>query len=87
MIACGDDLLQPLAVGVEALQLVLACGSCDVDDALLNLSGTLIVFGILKPPFLQRLLQKLYLLPEDIAPDAASQEPATEDPAPPPTTA
>ena len=76
-----------LLVSVEALQLLLACGSCDVDDALLNLSGTLIVFGILKPPFLQRLLQKLYLLPEDIAPDAASQEPSAEPPAPPTATA
>ena len=70
-------------VAVEALQLLLACGSCDVDDALLNLSGTLIVFGILKIPFLQRLLQKLYLLPEDIP----TQEPAAESPAPPTATA
>ena len=75
-----------MLVAVEALQLLLACGSCDVDDALLNLSGTLIVFGILKIPFLQRLLQKLYLLPEDIAPIAAPQEPAAEEPAPPDAT-
>jgi len=53
-----------LLVAVEALQLLLACGSCDVDDALLNLTGTLIVFGVLKIPFLQRLLMRLYLLPE-----------------------
>ena len=72
-----------MLVAVEALQLFLACGSCDVDDALLNLSGTLIVFGILKIPFLQRLLQKLYLLPEDIP----TQEPAAEIPAPPDATA
>ena len=52
-------------VAVEALQLLLACGSCDVDDVLLNLFGTLSVFGILKIPALQRLLKKLYLLPED----------------------
>ncbi len=37
-------------VAVEALQLLLACGSCDVDDVLLNLTGTLIVFGVLKLP-------------------------------------
>ena len=76
-----------MLVSVEALQLLLACGSCDVDDALLNLSGTLIVFGILKLPFLQRLLQKLYLLPEDITPIAVPQEPAAENPAPPDATA
>ena len=34
-----------LLVAVEALQLLLACGSCDIDDVLLNLVGTLIVFG------------------------------------------
>ena len=56
-----------LLVAVEALQLLLACGSCDVDDVLLNLAGTLILFGILKIPFLQRLLQRLYLLPEPAA--------------------
>ena len=62
-----------LLVAIEALQLLLACGSCDVDDVLLNLAGTLIVFGILKLPFLQRLLQRLYLLPEPIAPAADEQ--------------
>jgi glycopeptide antibiotics resistance protein len=56
-----------LLVAVEALQLLLACGSCDVDDVLLNLAGTLILFGILKIPFLQRLLRRLYLLPEPAA--------------------
>ena len=76
-----------MLVSVEALQLLLACGSCDVDDALLNLSGTLIVFGILKIPFLHRLLQKLYLLPENIAPDTTPQEPSAETPAPPSATA
>ena len=70
-----------MLVAVEALQLLLACGSCDVDDALLNLSGTLIVFGILKIPFLHRLLVKLYLLPEDLAPEPAPQEPNAEEPA------
>ena len=49
---------------VEALQLLLSCGSCDVDDVLLNLVGTLIVYGILKIPLVKRLLARLYLLPE-----------------------
>ena len=67
-----------LLVAVEALQLLLACGSCDIDDVLLNLAGTLIVFGILKIPFLQRLLVRLYLMPEDAkAPE--KMPPATPD--------
>ena len=53
-----------MLVMVEALQLLLSCGSCDVDDILLNLTGTLIVYGILKIPFFKRLLNRLYLLPE-----------------------
>lgn len=52
-------------VAVEALQLALSCGSCDVDDVLLNLVGTLIVFGLLKIPALKWLLTRLYLLPEE----------------------
>jgi len=53
-----------LLVAVEALQLLLACGSCDIDDVLLNLLGTLIVFGLMKIPFVRRLLEKLYLMQE-----------------------
>jgi len=69
-----------LLVAVEAVQLLLACGSCDVDDVILNLAGTLILFGILKLPFLQRLLRQLYLLPE-----SKEQQPAiTSDHTPPP---
>lgn len=60
-------------VAVEAAQLLLACGSCDVDDVLLNLAGTLIVFGILKIPAFQRFLRKLFLLPD---PPAGAEPPA-----------
>lgn len=63
-------------VAVEAAQLLLACGSCDIDDVLLNLTGTLIVFGILKTPALQRLLRKLYLLP-DVPESTEPPAPAT----------
>ncbi len=75
-----------MLVAVEALQLLLACGSCDVDDILLNLTGTLIVFGILKLPFLQRLLQKLYLLPETASqPTSETQDSAAPQDGTPPT--
>jgi glycopeptide antibiotics resistance protein len=65
-----------LLVAVEAAQLLLACGSCDVDDVLLNLSGTLILFGILKIPAIQRLLRRMRLLPEEpkIVEEPASAE-------------
>ena len=57
---------------IEALQLALACGSCDVDDVLLNLTGAMLVFGVLKIPALQRLLKKLYLLPDETKPSVAA---------------
>jgi glycopeptide antibiotics resistance protein len=70
-----------LLIAIEALQLLLACGSCDVDDVLLNLLGTLILFGIFKLPFLQRLLQRLYLLPEEQSPaESVAIESATQAP-------
>ena len=65
-------------VAVEVLQLALACGSCDVDDVLLNLAGTLIVYGLIKIPALQRLLARLYLLPEGAKKAGASAAPAEE---------
>ena len=63
-----------LLVAIEALQLLLACGSCDIDDVLLNLAGTLVVFGILKLPFVHRLLRRLYLMP-DATPTATQEQP------------
>ncbi|MDP3448700.1 MAG: VanZ family protein, partial [Eubacteriales bacterium] len=75
-------------VAVEALQLLLACGSCDIDDVLLNLAGTLIVFGILKLPFVHRLLVRLYLMPEDAeAPEQTPPDAAEVESAPPDATA
>ena len=78
-----------LLVAVEAVQLLLACGSCDVDDVILNLAGTLILFGILKLPFLQRLLRQLYLLPEtkEQQPAAASDHTPPPESTPPEVTA
>jgi len=53
-----------LLVAIEALQLLLSCGSCDIDDVLLNFAGTMIVYGVMKIPAVKRLLGRLYLLPE-----------------------
>ena len=63
-------------VTVEALQLLLACGSCDVDDVLLNLVGTLIVFAILKIPALRRVLSRLYLMTDGKTTAAQAEHPA-----------
>lgn len=57
-------LMLAVLVAVEALQFVLCCGSCDVDDVLLNLAGTLLVYGLLRIPAIDRLLRRLYLLRE-----------------------
>jgi len=66
-----------LLVAIEALQFLLSCGSCDIDDVLLNFAGTMIVYGLTKIPAVKRLLGRLYLLPE---PKKAKQE-APEQPA------
>ena len=57
-------LMTAVLVAVEALQFVLCCGSCDVDDVILNLAGTLLVYGCLRIPWVNRLLRRLYLWQE-----------------------
>lgn len=56
-------LITGILVGIEALQLVLCCGVCDVDDVFLNLFGALIVYFMLRLPPVKRLLVRLYILP------------------------
>lgn len=58
---------------VEGLQFLLSCGSCDIDDVLLNLLGTSMVYGILKIPVFKRLLERLYFLPrEPVSPEESA---------------
>lgn len=52
---------------IEGLQFLLSCGSCDVDDVLLNLIGTTLVYAVVKIPAVRRLFEKLYLLPREEA--------------------
>ena len=47
---------------VELIQLLLRRGIFDVDDLILNISGWLIGFAILKNPFIKKLLTKMRLL-------------------------
>ncbi len=55
---------------VEALQFALCCGSCDVDDVLLNLIGALPVYGFFHLPLIQRFLIRSHIL----KPEAAATE-------------
>lgn len=49
---------------VELIQLCLRCGICDVDDLILNISGWLLGFAVLKIPFINKILKKLFFLPQ-----------------------
>ena len=48
---------------VELLQLLLRCGIFDVDDMILNISGWFIGFAMLKIPFINKILEKIFILP------------------------
>lgn len=47
---------------VEIAQGVLRVGSIDIDDVIFNVSGAMIGYGIIKIPFIHKLLVRIYLL-------------------------
>ena len=49
---------------VELLQLFLRMGSLDVDDFIFNLSGACLGYAFVHIPFLQKMLQKIYVYTE-----------------------
>lgn len=51
-----------ILVLVEVAQLVFRLGSLDVDDFILNFSGTMVAFGVIHIPAVKRLLEKCYLM-------------------------
>ncbi len=51
-------------LGVELLQLFLRRGSFDVDDLILNISGWLLGFAVLKISFINKMLKKFFILPQ-----------------------
>ncbi len=55
-------LMLALLLSIEALQLLLCCGSCDVDDVILNLLGTLVAYGVWHIPWVKRVHTRLYIL-------------------------
>ena len=66
-------LLIAVLLAVEAIQMALRCGSCDVDDVLLNLAGAVTAyFGIRIPPVARWLRRRYYLWEPALAPDAAA---------------
>ena len=77
-------LMLAVLVAVEALQFVLCCGSCDIDDVILNLTGTLMVYGILHIPPVNRWLRRVYLWPE-ATPTLPNNKPDSGQPQPVPT--
>lgn len=50
-----------VVVLVEVTQGLLRVGSVDIDDVIFNLSGAMIGYGIIKIPFVNKLLVKTYL--------------------------
>ncbi len=55
-------LMLALLLAVECLQLILCCGSCDIDDVILNLAGTQAFYFILRIPPFRRLLTRACLM-------------------------
>ena len=47
---------------VEVIQFLLRVGIIDVDDLIFNLCGAMIGYGIVRIPFVSKLLQKIYFL-------------------------
>lgn len=53
-------LILGLVTAVELLQLLFMCGSCDVDDILLNVGGALATYGILAIPAVRKLADRAF---------------------------
>lgn len=51
-----------MVVLVEVTQGILRVGSIDIDDVIFNVSGAMIGYGIIKIPFVNKLLVKTYLI-------------------------
>lgn len=47
---------------IELLQFVTLSGSCDIDDIILNVSGALIMYGVLKIKSVNNLIKNIFLL-------------------------
>lgn len=50
-----------MLISIELLQLLTTRGICDIDDIILNLSGSLLFFYICKIPFIKKILKFMYI--------------------------
>ena len=51
-----------IVIGIELLQFITMSGSCDIDDVILNVSGSLIMYEILHIKSINELLKNIFLL-------------------------
>lgn len=51
-----------IVTGIELLQFITMSGSCDIDDVILNVSGSLIMYEILHIKSINELLKNIFLL-------------------------
>jgi glycopeptide antibiotics resistance protein len=49
-------------VFVEIIQLITFTGSCDIDDFILNITGAIIIFVFIKSKYIQKLLDRFYII-------------------------
>ena len=51
-----------IVLTIELLQFVTLSGSCDIDDIILNVSGAIIMYAILKIKSVNNLIKNIFLL-------------------------
>lgn len=51
-----------IVIGIEILQLLTLSGAFDIDDFILNVSGSLVMYGILKIDCINKLIRNVFLL-------------------------
>ena len=50
-----------IVIGIESMQFLTLSGSCDIDDLILNLSGTLVLYLILKIKPINKVIRKTFI--------------------------
>ena len=50
-----------IVIGIESMQFLTLSGSCDIDDLILNLSGSLVLYLILKIKPINKVIRKTFI--------------------------
>lgn len=50
-----------IVIGIESMQFLTLSGSCDIDDLILNLSGSLVLYLILKIKTINKVIRKTFI--------------------------